>query len=298
MDLLTPLPHGDKDLATSELSLDGLYRTALCLEAFCLIYVAILFRALLARFRGDDQLKLLTVNDHQAAAIDLCAYLFAIVFTLLDSFKIEGESLLRQSSEMAYSGLTALLCFGIGQLLIDIVFFWGLNPVKEINQNNNIAVATARGAALIAVSLMVRSLIAHPQPWEELMIWGTVGLSAVLILGFIFQLVTPYDDLEEIRQGNLAAAFPLGGAWLAAGFTVETALFGESVNLVDDLIAVGLYLLFASLALILIRLICQKIILRGVDLNNEITQDRNYGVGLFEATLYISLAEITSYFLS
>lgn len=284
-------------MENAELYFELLSRFSLCLEAFVLLCIACLFRAFIARTKGKNQLQLLTVQDNHAAAIDLCFFLLAVTFTLLDSFQIEGESLLRQSSQIALSGLSALLCLGVGQLLIDFIFFRGINPLKEIFEEANSAVAVARGLALISVSLMLRALLAHHHSWMDLMIWVGVGLTAVLILGAVFQLITPYDDIKELDKGNLAAAFPLGGAWLAAGCTVEAALYGESVSFRDELIAVALYLVIASIALLLVRWACQRLLLGGVDLSREITEDKNVGLGLFEATLYISLAEVTSFFL-
>ena len=114
----------------------------------------------------------------------------------------------------------------------------------------------------------------------------------------MFQCLAPYDDLAEIGRGNLSAAVPLAGAWIAVGITVESAVSGESINLFADLVSVAMYVILATMAIWLVRASLRWLFFRGVDLTTEITRDQNSGVALFEATLYICVAEIICYFLN
>ena len=268
------------------------------LEAFILLFVAFMFKALIAHRGYSKQIHKLTTDDNFASALDLCAYLFAVLITLLDSLAIEGENLITQCSEVAYIGITIIIVIEVAQQLTDRILFKGIAVQEQIHQKSNIALAISRGALVVAISMMIRGILAHPQPWLTLAPWFIIGIACIAILGQFFQWLTPYDDLAEISQNNHAAALPLAGAWLASGITVESAISGESTDLINELLSVGSYLILAALIMIGVRFCLRRFFFSGVNLNHEITQDKNAGVGLIEAIMYLCMAEIICFFLS
>lgn len=273
-------------------------RTTLGLEAFILLFVAFMFKAMIVHRGYAKQIHKLTTDDNLASALDLSAYLFAVLLALLDSLAIEGTSLIVQGSEVAYIGISIIIMLELSQQLTDRILFKGISVQEQIQEHGNLALALARGALVVAMSMMVRGVLAHPQPWLTLAPWLIIGVLCIALLGAFFQWLTPYDDLAEIGQGNHAAALPLAGAWLASGITVESAITGESTDLISELFSVSAYLVLAALVLIGVRFCLRSFFFRGIDLNHEITQDKNAGIGLIEAVLYLCVAEVTCFFLS
>ena len=96
-------------------SLELISRLTLGLEAFALLFVAFMCRALITHRGYQAQKAMLTEADNLASSIDLSAYLFAILLALLDSLAIEGESVLAQSSEVAYIGLAIIVMLEVCQ---------------------------------------------------------------------------------------------------------------------------------------------------------------------------------------
>jgi putative membrane protein len=82
---------------------------------------------------------------------------------------------------------------------------------------------------------------------------------AILIGGMgIHMLMTPYEDLKLVREGNTAAAVALGGAFLGLAIPLAGALAG-SVTALD--------MLFWGLVTVVVQLICFKVVdwvLRGL----------------------------------
>lgn len=284
--------------STFSLYSELLCRTALGLEAFILLFTAFMFKALVTHRGYSAQVHKLTSDDNLASALDLSAYLFAVLITLLDSLAIEGESLIAQSSEVAYIGIGIIVIIELAQQITDRVLFKNTPVRNQIHQKGNLAIALARGALVIAIAMMTRGVLSHPQPWPVLAPWLLIGLVCISALGAFFQWLTPYDDLEEIQKENCAAALPLAGAWLAAGITVESAIGGESTDLVNELLSVSTYLVIAAAVMIGVRFCLRSFFFRGIDLNHEITHDRNTGIGLIEAILYLCVAEVICFFLA
>lgn len=79
--------------------------------------------------------------------------------------------------------------------------------------------------------------------FDDFLIYFAVALLLFVVFTFIYQKVTPYDEITLIRQGNPAAAVSLSGAML--GFALPLAsTVANAVNLVD-------LVLFAVLATVL-----------------------------------------------
>lgn len=282
----------------SVLSSEVLPRLALGTEAFLLLCLAFMIRALFNHRSYQAQKEALTSADNVATAIDLSAYLFSILLVMLDSLVLKNESLLGQSSELAYIGITIIILMEVCQRVSDLILFKGITVHHEIHQKHNLALALARGSVIIAIAMMLRGVLEQEQSWVDHLIWSGVGITSITGLGAFLQWLTPYDDLEEISKGNMAASLPLCGAWLASGITVEAAISGESISFVESIIGILLFIVIACIVICILRFALRHIFFRGVDLDKEIVEDRNSGVGLFEATLYLCIAELISFFLS
>ena len=280
------------------LSFELISRFTLGFEAFLILFIAFMTKALITHRSYHAQKSMLTESDNVASAIDLCAYLFAVLVSILDSLAIEGDSLLAQGSEVAYIGLAVIVILEMCQQLSDRLLLRGLNVKELIHTEGNLALALSRGGIVISISMMIRGVMSNPQPWIELIPWIAIGIFCIFLLGLFFQWLTPYDDLLQVKQGNMAAALPLSGAWIASGITVESAISGESVDFMSEILSVGLYLVCACVVISVVRLLLRQLFFRGVDLNKEITDDQNCGVGLIEATLYLCVAEVICFFLS
>jgi len=271
-------------------------RSAFLVEALMILFVAKTVRDFLLLRRGYRVDQQLVEHDNVAASIDLAAFLLACVLALLDSFVIEGESLMRQATSIGLTGLIVLTLLAVNGWITDRALLRGIDDQKAVNEDQNVAVALVRAGAVLGAALCTRAAFGHPNPWEVCVAWALVGQLGVIIMAYIYQWISPYDDLKEISEGNVAAAFPLFGVLIAVGLTVEAAIYGESVNWLSELGAVAIYLFVGGLLLWVARALFSKLFLPTGDLDAEITRDKNMGVGLLEASIYIALAEVVNYF--
>jgi putative membrane protein len=120
----------------------------------------------------------------------------------------------------------------------------------------------------------------------------------MVVMSLIYQRVTPYDDLAQIRDNNIAAALPLAGVLLAVGIVVEAAIGGEVVNWGEDLASVGIYLAVSLVLLLVLRVLADLFLLPGASLSKEVAEDRNTGAGLVEGTSFVVGALLLAFFLT
>jgi uncharacterized membrane protein YjfL (UPF0719 family) len=274
------------------------WRAGLIAEALALLFIAKVARDLLLLRRGYRVDEQLTQRDNLAAAVDLAAFMLACVVALLDSFVIEGESWARQATSVATTGLVVLPLLALNGWLTDKALLRGIDDLAEVHERRNIAVAVVRAGAVLGAALATRAAFGHPNDWLTCAAWALIGQVMLIAVARIYERVSPYDDLAEVKQGNVAAALPLMGVLVAVGVTVEGAIYGEVVEWGPELLSASLYLLVSAALIWGARGLLNSFLLPKGDLTEEITRDRNVGVGLLEATVYISLAEVMAFFFS
>jgi uncharacterized membrane protein YjfL (UPF0719 family) len=284
-----------------ELSIDWsliAWRGGLIAEALALLFIAKVSRDLMLLRHGYRVDQQLTERDNLAAAVDLSAFMLACVIALLDSFVIEGESWVRQATSVATTGLLVLPLLAFNGWLTDKALLRDIDDLKEVNEGHNLAIAIVRAGAVLGAALATRAAFGHPNDWLTCVAWALIGQVMIIIVAFIYKRVSPYDDLAEVKSGNTAAALPLFGVLVATGVTVEGAIYGEVVEWQLELLTVLMYLLISALLIWGARGLLNAFLLPRGDLTEEIARDRNVGVGLLEAVVYISLAEVVAFFFS
>jgi len=147
------------------------------------------------------------------------------------------------------------LLLGLGQLVVAVFlsavaaflsfnflqwFTRGLDEGEELRRGN-VAVGLVLGSALIAVATILRpALSVDPAAWDagrqvylRALATGSLQIAlglvlAVLALGLalvIFSFLTRgIDEIEELRQGNLAVAGLLAGVVIGVGLMISPAV--------------------------------------------------------------------------
>lgn len=273
-------------------------RGSFILEALAIVLVGKLARDLLALARGYKTAEIITVKDNVAAAIDLSGFMLALVLGLVGSIIVSAETWAGQAADIAEVGLLVIGCLALNDWVTDKLIFRGLDDHAELNEKGNVALAVGRAASAVATGFVIRGALGHGNSLLDCLVWVAVGQVALVGIALLYQWLTPYDDLAEVRDGNIAAGLPLAGILLAVGITVEAALRGQFVSFADDLQAVSVYLGVSVLLLWVLRTLTDLVLMPGTRLAKEIATDRNVGAGALEATSFVIGAELLAYFLS
>ena len=141
----------------------------------------------------------------------------------------------------------------------------------------------------------------------NILIYFLVSIVCLFIGRKVLNLITPYDLSKEIsEEKNLATGITESGFYIAMAIIVHASVSGavsyemfSFINQDDpgrfsllgaDLITTALYLVIGLICLILGRRTLDWV--TPFDLNKEIHEERNIGVGAIEASVYISIAII------
>ena len=95
---------------------------------------------------------------------------------------------------------------------------------------------------------------------------------------------------EELKNDNRAAALSFGGMLVALAIVVLKGISGPFIGWAYLATTFAATTLVGIILLPLIRILFDKLLIPGADLNKEIMHDRNAGIALVEAVVCIAFA--------
>jgi uncharacterized membrane protein YjfL (UPF0719 family) len=209
---------------------------------------------------------------------------------------VQGESLLRDAAWVAAFSLVALLLLVVtGRIGIQLLMQSRLP--HEIDRRN-VAAGAAAGAHYVACGIVTAEAFGGNDVRGLLLSLAFYALAMVTLHLFVtlFRALTVYDDAEEIRGENLAAALSYGGLAIGVALIVGRALQGDFVSWSISLraYAAALPIVFALYPVrqlfVQALLLGGRISLRGGKLDEAIQLRRSAGMGALEGTSYVATA--------
>ncbi|WP_299981573.1 DUF350 domain-containing protein [Desulfobacula sp.] len=102
-----------------------------------------------------------------------------------------------------------------------------------------------------------------------------VGQLTLLIFGFLYEVITPFNVRKEIKDNNLAAGIGLGGLLMALGIILMSSISGPFTGWANDLAGFGIYAFFGIVMLLIFRTVIDRLLLPTTDIATEVKEDRN-----------------------
>lgn len=295
------MPHLLASVTADGLSLEpaGVARTAaVFLGCVVIIGFAKWLRDLIATRRGHSLSALIVDGDNTPVAVEMAGFVLAMTVGLLGALAVGEGAWWEQALDVLGTGAIVMLVLLLNDQVISRLVLRGLDCNRAVVHDHNLAVAIVRAGGNIATALALRTSLGHDSPLWERLIWVVIGQLALVLLSLLYQRLTPYDDVAEVRQKNVAAAWPMAGILIAAGIVVSAALAGEGGGWGADLLSVAIDLTISAVLVFILRWGGDKLLLRGSSFADEIARDKNTGAGFIEAVTYVSAALAATHFLN
>lgn len=120
------------------------------------------------------------------------------------------------------------------------------------------------------------------------------GQAALLICGYCYELMTPFNIRDEIQKGNVAAGIALAGMLIAIGIILRASIAGPSVNWTVDLISFGLYTVYGIVLLLIFKMAIDRFLLPHTKIAVEVERDRNIAALALTEAAVIAVAIVIS----
>lgn len=195
-------------------------------------------------------------------------------------------------------GLIGIVMLFVAGIFNDKIVLRQFSNHKEIVDNQNSAVAVIMAATYIGSGLIIAGGISSSVNIVSALIAFVVGQAAFIFFGIIYQVVTKYDDQEEIGENkNLAAGIAFAGNLIAfsmilmKGLQIDVEL-AVTWTLGDRCLNALYYAIAGAVLLIIARIITDRAFLPGGKISEEIVRDRNLNAGYIEAALALSVGAV------
>jgi uncharacterized membrane protein YjfL (UPF0719 family) len=208
----------------------------------------------------------------------------------------QGSSVASEALACAVYGVVGLGASTLaGRLGVRVLV--GKDLAAEVARGNVAAGLAAAGNMLASALVTSRSLVGSDLRTIGLsLVFFAVGQSTLLGFVTLFRALTTYDDAEQIRGENLAAAISYAGVAVAVAIVVARALEGDFEGWRASLQAYGGVLLsllaFWPVRQLFVQTVLMRtpLLARGGALDVGIAQRRSSGLAALEAATYVATA--------
>ena len=169
---------------------------------------------------------------------------------------------------------------------------------KEIIENQNIAVGLVVAANYIANGFILLGTLTGEggNSLVTLAIW-VVGQLLLFLTTLFYDLITPYKIHLYLKKNNIAAGIGFAGAIIAMGNLIYFSLQEDYHDPIQYGLNILTYTGIGVLLLPVVRMLCDKILLPGQSLTDEIIHQEkpNLGAAFIEAFSYIGGSVLISW---
>ncbi len=265
---------------------------------FAVLVILVLAKLLYDLFTPFSLNEQLTQADNKAVAVSFSGYLFAIgivvygVFTSVpgDWFALTRRELLLDLLDLVIWSAIGIVLLNIARLVNDKILLSKFRNVKELVDDRNIGTGAVEWGSYIGSAFIIRAAlfgedISFLHGVISTVIYFFIGQLGFIIFGWLYKKISRFDLHAEIERDNVSAGVAFG-----AGLVAISLLLSGFIVRYDSLIGFVVWFVLSLFFLIVSRYIVDKFILPGSLLDEEISQDQNWGAALIEGSVAIILA--------
>lgn len=126
----------------------------------------------------------------------------------------------------------------------------------------------------------------------SVLLFFVLGQGVLLAFGLIYDIITPFNVRDEIKQNNLAAGIGLAGTLVALGIILKGSLSGPFIGWGSDIAGFFVYTVFGMALLLVFSALVDRFLLPTTNIATEIKEDKNVAALVLVQATVIALALI------
>lgn len=255
---------------------------------FFLFILAKWMKDFLSPFSLSDEL---TRQDNLAVALTMGGYYLGMTAIFIGALLGPSHGLTTDLMLVGGYSLLGLVFLNLSRYFNDKILLRKFCNIEQLTQEHNVAVGAVQGGTYVATGLIAAgSVMGVGGGIHTAIVFFVLGQLSLLIFGMIYNWLTPYCIHEELGKKNTAAGVAFSGTLVALGIIVLNGVSGDFISWQVNITHFAIVNVIAFIFLPIVRLILDKLVIPGDDLNREIVEDRNLGAGILEAIIAISFA--------
>lgn len=259
-----------------------------------IMYVATRVRSLAFGFASSETDQQIEEESNLAAGLSRGGFFVGIGIALIGAIVGPASSLGHDSLLMLKEGALAVVLLLIAAVIADTVILPGIKNREEIGKNN-VAVGLVELGVFVSTGLIAFGSVAgEGGGLFSVLAFFVLGQVALVITVRLYEFITPFDIIAEIKQGNASAGLMLSGILISIGVILNASLSGEFVGWFSGVVS---FLLYGASGLALLGglyWVIDVLFLPNTNLKDEIVRDKNVSA----VTLTVCVLVATSFLIA
>ena len=239
---------------------------------------------------GDSDHKIEEENN-TAVGLRRAGLYLGVGIGMIGSLSGSNGSFANEVLLTIWDGVLISVFLVVARFVSDMVLLPAIDNDHAI-QNGNVAVGLIEAGGYVATGLIAyASFTGEGGPWWSTLVYFVLGQVALLIIMRLYEFLTPWAVIDEVKKGNAAAGLMLASIMIATGFILKGAIAGPFGGWAHDLQAFALSLASGAVMLMVaFHHMVDKVFFKGTDLKTEIVRDQNIAAIAVVSSVKIALA--------
>lgn len=195
-------------------------------------------------------------------------------------------------------GVVITICLFACRAINDHVMLAHIDNDQEAKKGN-LAVGLAECGMYVATGFVLNGAFTGTSEsiWTGIIsavVFFIVGQAALLLCGYCYEIMTPFNVRAEIEKGNPAAGTALAGMLIALGIILRSSIAGPAVGWAADFISFLLYTVYGIVLLLIFRKAVDWFLLPGASMAEEVERDQNVAALALTESSIIAVAIVIS----
>ena len=256
------------------------------LEAFVLLWVAKFAYTAIYR-RVELKVELFERNNH-ALAVSVSGYLFGVILAFGGALSGPSTGWKSDAVSIAAYGVVAIVLMLIASFLCEKILLPHFDNTEEVVRDHNLGAAFVEAGMHVANGLIILAITQGSGAWWIGLVFWALAQVGLIVVGRLYEAVTPHKIHEELRNNNAAVGLAFGGALVGMGNIISVAVAGDFAGWQASLTGFAAYAVFGLIVLFVLKRLTDSLLAPSVKLANEQTEQQpNVGAGLLEAFGYV-----------
>lgn len=263
------------------------------------------FRQIQGLTFGVNVASELSKKDNYAFGLSFAGGAYA--FSLIIAASVAGEpadSWVNEAMNLVMYGVVGLVLLKIGSIIFDVFIFDRFSVKKEV-LNENLGAGIVQMGNFVALGIIVAASISwvESETYDGLLIVVFNFIAAQLTLLVVTRIrariyMSRHNNerlQDAIAGGNYALAVRYSGHIIAAAIAISSV--GSIIPYFGDApwISASFWFLGGLITAIIVTILAGlagKVILHGINTVQEVDEQKNYGVAMIEAVIFIAVAKV------
>ena len=191
----------------------------------------------------------------------------------------------------------AIILMNISRVICDKLILYKFDDQKELVEDQNVGTGAVMAGTYLATGFIISASVSGEvsgEWWKGLLsciIFFVIGQIVLILAGLWYRLLVRYDVHKVIEESNNAAAgMSFGGFMFAVGYIASTAMSGESVSWMADIVSFALYVIVALIFLSIGYWITDVLFLPKATMSDEVGKQGNIAASALSVAVNIGIA--------